>query len=318
MGIGYQSGPGQAPFVPFTVPGQGGDVARTVIAPSEGLQLQREALDFQKGQLPKLQGFQAQQSALDRAFQGGQGDANRNLAMWQQSSRQGFEGQQGEAARALQLALQGNQLGFQGTQAGLDRDFQGNQATAQRNFEGQQGEANRTLQWNLGMAPINLAREKFDTVFPFVQQLGGSLLGGSSGNQLVGGTNTAQRQLPPEDVFGPQQVDRQVNAAKSQNATAAAAQTAQNERQLAGRGFGAHSPLLAALSGQAQAARMAQDATADREIRSNASAQNAQNRLAVSQLGEQQFQDANDADIRRRQMAYQGPAALLSALGSFL
>lgn len=259
------------------------------------------------------QDFQGGQNAANRGWQSGEAALNRDLQTSQSALQRQFEGDQATANRGQQLTLQGNQLGFEGTQAGLNRGFTGEQNAANRQFEGEQGAAQRALQLQLGMAPINFAQQKFNTVMPLIS----GLMGGVRANMGGGGAMAPQPSMGSGDIWTQAQIDQQVNAAKAGNAQQASTASHNAARQTAGRGFGANSPLLAALQGQIQMGQMGTDADAERGIRLDSAKANAQNRLATGSLAEQKWLDAQDQNLRRQQLAFSGPASLLGALSGF-
>lgn len=292
------------------------------------LALQNSSQGFQGTQAGLNRQLTTEQSALDRQLTAQQNDANRQLQYGLQSSQQGFEGAQAglnrtftgaqnDANRQLQQALQSSQLGFEGTQSGLQRDWQGQQNSQSQQFQGTQADKQRALELQLGMAPIDFAREKFNAVMPMI---GGAIggIGGIRGGGGGGGGLSPQQQTQIGDIWNQGQIDQQVNAAKAGDAQQAATASNAAARNTAGKGFGSSSPLLAALQGQIQTGRMATDAESERGIRLNSAQANAQNRLQTGSLAEQQWLDAQDQNLRRQQLGYSGPASLLAAMGGFL
>lgn len=214
------------------------------------------------------------------------------------------EGENISAQRnALEKLLAGNQLAFQS-----------GQADKQRAYEGEQRSADRNAELTLGMAPINLKRDIFNQVSPLLT----GLLGQNQGGGLVGGANTVQPSISRGPMFSDQQINQQVNAAKSGNAQMAETANQAAAKKTAGQGFGSRSPLLAALQGQTNAARMGADADAERDIRFGAAQKNADQTYRTDQLAEQQWNDLQDADIRRRQSNLNYTTSLAGILGGLL
>jgi hypothetical protein len=183
--------------------------------------------------------------------------------------------------------------------------------TLQNNVGADTTRRGQDLQFQLGMAPLDFAKQKFSTLLPMLQsQLG------SAGAGLVGGANTPQPAVTAGGVFTPDQIQQNVNAARAGVDQQTATSQRQNATKLAGQGFGGKSPLLAALNQQAANAGMIAGADQERQIRSGAAEQNATHQLAGQTLQEAQWKDFNDADIRRRQAAQQGQNSILSILAS--
>lgn len=199
----------------------------------------------------------------------------------------------------MQQENQKRQLDQQAGQAGLDRSFQGGQNAA-----------NRDLQLQLGMAPINFAKEKFNTLSPLLT----NLIGGTQGGGLVGGAPGPQPGVTTGPVWTPQQVDQQVNAAKSNNATAAASQSNAAADKTAAQGFGSRSPLLSALQTQIGMGQMAANTDAERNIRFDTAKGNAEHTLNTEAQAETNFRDFNDQDIRRRQANFNYTTSLAGIL----
>lgn len=198
---------------------------------------------------------------------------------------------------------------LQADQAGQQRDFQERQAAYDRDYQGRQADANRAA----SLAPLDFKKSVWNQISPLVTALGQ----GGAGDR-VGGAGAPQPGVTVGGVWSPQQVDQQVNAAKSNNAMSAATQTRAAETGAAGRGFGANSPLLMALKGQIGAATMGANADADRQIRWDAAQGNAKQQLASEGLRGELWKAGEDSDIRRRQTANQGVSSLLAALGGFI
>lgn len=257
--------------------------------------------------MPGLQGA-AGTPAMIPFWRAGQGNDPARFAMMPseglQTTREQIKGQQ---------VLQGNQLGFQGQQAGLDRAFQG-----------AQGDASRANQMSIANLPYAFKNRVFDTVSPLLSGLMNGQGSAFSFGQ-VGGTNTPQPQITAAPVYTDQQTNQQVNNQQSQNASKAAAQMRTNSTGLAGQGWGANSPLLAALNSGVQNQLMASNATAARETPFMAAQANAKQLLAGQQAQESQWGDLQQADIARRQQQLQAQSqaqnyttSLISALAGMV
>lgn len=273
------------------------------------------------------QNFANQQREGQNAWQAGQNAAGRDLAWNSQQSQQGFqgaqadrqrqfEGAQAQAQRDLQTALQNSQQGFQGGQNALDRQQQMSMLTTQQGFQGGQNEAQRALELRLGSMPWDFKNKVFSTFAPTLQ----SMLANPTAMQtnVVGGQNTPQPAITAGPVWSDAQVNAQVNSQKAANAAAVASQQRALQAQVAGQGFGANSPLLAALGSGLQGQRMAADQAADTSTRWNAAQGNAQQLLAGQQAQENQWQDWQTADIARRQAQTNYTTQLLAALAGMI
>lgn len=213
------------------------------------------------------------------------------------------------------------------------RAFQGQQADAQRAFEGQQAGAGRDLQFNLaGMAndttrraqdfqlkaaeiPYQYKRGVFDQVFPLIQ----GALGGSFGQGgTVGGATTPPPAGAPRSVWDDAMVQQQVNAGSAQNAMAGAAAKGRAADELGSRGFGAGSPLLAALKGAIDIGTTAANSDLARQTRWDAARGNAAQATQAANLDATVWQAFNDLDVRRRQSTNQSAAQLIAALSGLL
>jgi len=225
-----------------------------------------------------------------------------------------LQGQQfgaGEAQKARQFqgaqATQGQQ--FQGQQADLARQFQGGQAEAQRALELHQAQ----IAADASRYPFDLKQQRFDQLFPMFQHSLTAL--GTPGQPFTaGGASGASPEITVGGTLNPQQVQQQVNSQRAANDQATEGRMRQTAGQTAGRGFGANSPLLMALQGQAMGQNLATNTANERETRLGAAQQNSQHVLSTQQAREAQFASRQGEDIARRQPYFQQSNALLAAL----
>lgn len=225
----------------------------------------------------------------------------------------GGYGSQGNPVAPTAVDSEGVVLGrMQDKQAQRALDFQVNNATAGRLSDNANRAADRDTQLQLGMAPINLKRDIFNQVSPLLT----GLVGNAGNGDRVGGTNSPPPDITRGGIWSPQQVDEQVNAAKSANAANADRTTRGNATSLAAQGFGSRSPLLAALNASTQMQRAGADATADRETRWNAAEGNAQQTTRTDQLAVDRWDRTEKNDIARRQAANNYTSSLASILAS--
>jgi hypothetical protein len=187
-----------------------------------------------------------------------------------------------------------------------DTAREGNRLQADVAREGNQ------LQFRSNMAPIDWSREKFGQLFPLIQaQM-------NQGDDRVGGQVGALPAIGRGPVWSGQQVQEQVNAARGGIDQQAASRQRGVGSQLAGRGFGARSPLAMAMQQQIGGQAMAAGADAERNIRFDTAQGNATQQLKSDELAQQQFRDVEDSDIRRRQATTQRQSSLLSALAGLI
>lgn len=184
----------------------------------------------------------------------------------------------------------------------------------QQEFQSAEAEKNRQLELQLAQMPLDWQKEKYNraTGSGLYQSLTGAFT-----PSTVGGVNSPMSPISQGSIWSDQQIDQQVNQSKSNNQQMAATQNQQISNRAAGQGFASKSPLVAALQGQTNAATMANNAKSEQDIRWNAAEGNSRHLLDTQKAAQQQWADWNDADIRRRQAAYQGQASLLAALGAF-
>lgn len=214
----------------------------------------------------------------------------------------------------LQSQLE-NQLRLAGIDAGTAR--RGQDVTAAANqLAADTARRGQDVSLQASLAPTNFARERFNTVFPWAQGAIGGLAAG--GGDRVGGAPRALPGVTTGGVWSDEQVNQQVNSQKAGIQQQAAARQQQAAQQVAGRGFGRKSPLLAGLETSIGNQAMAAGADAERQTRWDAAQGNAQQRTTGETLAQQQWKDYEDSDIRRRQVSGNNTAALLSALSGFL
>lgn len=206
----------------------------------------------------------------------------------------------------LQAALRGYDTTDRGNQLQFDTANRGNELQAETARRGQD------LSFQSSMAPVTLARDRFNSVLPMFQQ---ALAAGPG--EKVGGQNTPQPGVTVGGVYTPQQIEEQVNAAYAKNAGQTDTARRLATESAAGRGIAPQSPLLSALNGQLLAAQMAADADAGRNIRFDAAGANAKQQTASEGLRGELWQADNAMEIQRRQMADNSRNALLAALAGF-
>lgn len=247
--------------------------------------------------------FQTQSRGLDNAAQADRWNfdaAMRNADVADAGNRLQSDTTRFTAQLGADTAREGNRLQY-------DAANRGNELQAQTAQRGQD------LSFRASMAPVEFARDRFNSVLPMFQ----TALAGGGDAERVGGQNTPTPGVTVGGVYSPQQVDEQVNAARARNAEETATQQRLAREQGAARGMSSRSPLAAALDQRFASGRMAADADAERQIRFDAAGANARQQTASEGLRGQLWNQENALDIQRRQTAQQGRNALLAALAGF-
>lgn len=268
-----------------------------------------------------------QQLKAQQAMQGSQLASQQRLAQLSSETSKQLESMQGanaanlagiQNAGALQRAIQEGQTA-QGV-ATLQ-----NQGALQRTQAEQSGQTERTkmtteealkaaeLQKEAAELPAQLQQQRFAQVFPWLQQQYGLLTTGS-------GRADVNAELPPapavsaSPVYSPQQLQGQVNQMKANTAAQSATNTRNMQADLAGRGFGANSPLAKELAAQYQGQALAANASGENNLRFQAAQANAQQVLDAqkAQAGLYGSQLGYLGQIRSAKLQQQN--ALLSAL----
>lgn len=198
-----------------------------------------------------------------------------------------------------------------GQQKKLQDDQLNQQAMLQR---GSDTAANQRAQlsYNAGTLPALLQQDRFNAVFP-------GLMGQfNNQSERVGGSNAPLPEITVGPVYTPQQTQEQVNKGRATNDQQTQQTQLRTQQELAGKGFGATSPLLAALQSQQGMAGMQANSELERGIRFDTAKDNAQQLLSTQQARQGQWAQNEDADIRRRQVAGQQQNALLAALAGLI
>jgi hypothetical protein len=196
----------------------------------------------------------------------------------------------------------------------------GMQTAAQQDMSRGQNASQQAVaktQADAAMYAPRLQQERFNTVLPMFQDLMTQMATGGGMYQPGGQVG----QAPPitvGGVYSPDQTQQQVNAARAQNDAALQTYMRAAAGRLAGRGYGADSPVMAALAGQAQGQNVAANADSERQIRMTAAEQNAQHLLGTEQANLQRWNMMEDSDIRRRIPYLQQQTSMLAALAGLV
>lgn len=158
-------------------------------------------------------------------------------------------------------------------------------------------------------AAVNQAgrQSRYDTSLPLLQ---GAMASGVAGM----GQSSGAPGITTGPIWSPQQIKQQVNTMKGNSDQSTGTQIRDTQGQLAGRGFGSQSPLLAALTGQAQMANMANKSGQQQGIEWNSAQGNAQHLLASETARANVWNQKEQQDIARRQLAQSGRNAFMAAL----
>src|SRR5262245_18522141 len=235
---------------------------------------------------------------------------------------QGFRGREGVAFMPQSIAGSANSA-WDALGAQRQRDFQGGQADQQRGLERDLAGANlaqqryatdtaaqtarqgNRLQYQAAIYPEQGKMNRFNQVFPLFSDALGKF---GSGGMLQGGYGRAgatgtQPNISAAPVFSPQQIQQQVNAARSGNdQSAAGAQQRMQHRwhhQLAGPVFGTSAPPAPALRQNLYAQNLATNPGNERDIRSGAAQTNAGQVFEAQKARQQQYANRQQEEIER-------------------
>ena len=164
---------------------------------------------------------------------------------------------------------------------------------------------------NAGAYAQDLRQQRFNAIFPWLQ---GQIGNFGSNFATAGGQSPKSPEINVGGVWNPQQIQQRVNAARSQNDQAMRTMQRGQQEQLGGQGFGANSPLLAALQGQTAASNLATNTANEREVRNTAAEQNAKHVLGTQSAREAQFASRQQEDIERRKPYFALYGSLINSL----
>lgn len=222
-------------------------------------------------------------------------------------------GQGYDPARAVSQdseGLAGAKLQQQTANRGLD--LQAAQGAAQLTSGNANAAADRANQLQIGLAPTQLKRDIFGQVSPLLTGLLGS------NTQRVGGQSDAAPSISRAPIWSADQIQQQVNSGQAANLAGADTQNRDAATRMAGQGFGTRSPLLAALQGATNMQAQAANTDTDRQTRWDAAQGNADQTYRTDQLATQQWDQAQQQDIARRQMQTSYAGNLASVLASLV
>lgn len=152
---------------------------------------------------------------------------------------------------------------------------------------------------------LDLRQDRFNRILPMLSGIGsGSAL---TNMHQIGGMPT----IDTNRIWNPQQQQQAVNSQRATNDMATQTQQRLAQQSVAGRGFGANSPLALAMQNQLAGQNLATNADTERQTRMGMTQANASHRL-----GAQTAWEAAYSDRLKPYLSYQAQTqnALLSAL----
>ena len=181
------------------------------------------------------------------------------------------------------------------------------QIGADPRISGAQFQRGLAQQKELALAPLDWAKQRFNTILPMLQ----GAIGGMGG---APGANVPVPQITAGPVFSDQQIQQQVNQARGATDAGTATQQRNVAQNLAGRGFGSNSPLQQALQTNLGAMGRQTGAEQETNIRLGAAQQNAQQKLASQQAAAQAQLGAAQIGVEAQRPWWQYRTSLLGAL----
>lgn len=151
--------------------------------------------------------------------------------------------------------------------------------------------------------------ERFNKLFSTLTGMGG---GGVSANLGTGPPITVG------PIWNQGQIQEQVNAGQARNDQGLGTNIRGLQQSMAGRGYGANSPLQQALMGQMQAANLGANTNLARETQWQAAQPNAQHLLQTQQARQGQFAAGQQNQVELAKAQAQQRSALMAALTGLL
>lgn len=156
---------------------------------------------------------------------------------------------------------------------------------------------------------------RFNSILPLLSNQFSNL---SRNPASAGGSNGQPPPITAGPVLSDQQIQQQVNQSTAATNQQAQGQMQSSDNSLAGRGFGANSPLSMALNNSTQNSARATNASNESNTRLNAAQQNAGQLLNSQQALSNQWATGNQLDIQRRAPIFAQQNALIAALGGLV
>lgn len=209
----------------------------------------------------------------------------------------------------FQSGMLDKQLGERWNEAGLNAQI------AREGYGNQQQLAK--MQFDQSMQPLIQKNQRFNAIMPMIRQnldwaknQGFGMPGGGGGGP-GGGYGIDNKPVYSED-----QIQQQVNAAHAANDASTAGKTHEMQQSMAGRGYGANSPLAQMLGNMYQGQNLATNTANERDTRLKASEANAANKVEQGKLSVAAQGQQNDLYASLAQTRQSGINALLAMLGS--
>lgn len=229
--------------------------------------------------------------------------ADYSLGQQQNNFRRGQPDQQFWHQEALADQQNQAEMARLGAQLGFNREQLAQQGALTR----QQIEAS--------LAPTRFAQSKFNTLFPWVQQQMGGMLGGGKGQFGYNGPGLpAPPPISDAPVYSEQQINQNVNAQRAENDAATVSKQRGVQGQMASRGYGANSPLSMALQNSLSMGNLATNTANERDLRWQAAQGNATQRLEAQKARATQDLGYRGEETKRGIAGTQQQTALMSAL----
>lgn len=168
---------------------------------------------------------------------------------------------------------------------------------------------------NPEMYAADQKQSRFNTVFPWLQNEFGSIMGGLANSGVTVGSGP---QITASQVLTPDQIQQQVNQSRAHTDMQVGAQQRSSGNELAGRGLGGSSPLQMALNQGYSNQGMATNAGNTANIRINAATQNAQQLLGSQTARANQFNQETQNVIASKQPYFNLAGQLFGAMGGLI
>lgn len=249
------------------------------------------------------------QMGLQRMQQQSAADLQRNALASQSALQQSALGQQAAQANQ-QNATQNRALGLQNQQAQAANRTQ-QTSDAQRAFAASQNAATN-------QSAINNQQSRFSTVLPYFTDALTDIRGRINAGYNGTGPQGNQPNISDAPVFNENQIQQQVNAQQAQNDMRSQSEIRDMQSQMAGKGYGSQSPLLAALKQGYQNQNLATNTANNRDTRLNSAQANSSQVLKAQQAREGQYASRQNEDIERNRTLLGTLSPLLSALSGLV
>lgn len=295
----------------------------------QALQRQRNQLGY--ADLRNQTGIAQLQADVQRQLASSQQQTAQNIAAGNNASA--MQRAQLEAASAAQLLSAQNAGALQRTQAeqagqtertkySADEQERLGRYQSDQSLAGTKYSSDQQLQAALAATQeqkyqADLMQGRFNTLFPWLQQQYNTMTSATgNGTSNITATLPQAPTIDVNPVYSGAQIQQRVNATRAQNDQSAATQTRNMQKDLAGRGFGANSPLAMELAAQFHGQGLAANTAAENDLRFNAAGANADQILKAQQAQSGNYQAQLQAATSLQNTKAQQQSALLQALAS--